>query len=331
MAPDVDLVVPEQLGSVVSLQRATRGAKGLSVGVTYPSAPGLYRLVVTLHNGSGIAYDAATQALLHPVIVRVGGPYTAAFGAPAGLALAAGGHTTIAVRVVNAGSQVWDAITAAPPVESDSLLSWLRTSRTPPRLVATWVSTAGIAVPVPASRALSPAAAKPGGTDAVLLGLDAPPIPGEYLLLLDVLTPTRGALSTLGSAPALVRVIGRRGCARRRLVTGLGPAPTAVADAGPEASGHVAYGSARIIPPSTGHDRAGHERCRGRQQERPDPADLGDVAVAPERDRRLGAPRDLLGRHARRLGAPAVEEGDSLRRDPPGRKAVDPDRARARR
>jgi hypothetical protein len=204
--PEVDLIVPEQLGSVVSLQQATRAAKGLSVGVTYPSAPGLYRLVMTLHDSTGVAYDEATQAMLRPVIVRVGGPYTAAFGAPAALALTSGQATTVAVRVVNAGSQAWDAASTTPPIEPDSLLSWLRTSRIPPRLVATWVSTAGIAVPVPVSRALSPTVAAPGGTDAVLLDLDAPPIPGEYLLLLDVLTPTHGALSTLGSAPALMRV-----------------------------------------------------------------------------------------------------------------------------
>ncbi len=64
--PEVDLVVPEQLGTVVSLQRATRTGKGLSVGVTYPSAPGLYRLVMTIHDASGIAYDASTQAMLRP-------------------------------------------------------------------------------------------------------------------------------------------------------------------------------------------------------------------------------------------------------------------------
>lgn len=204
-APDVDLVVAEQLGSVVSLQRATRRARGLGVSVTFPSAPGLYRLVVSIHDRTGLAYDQATQTMLRPVIVHVGGPFAAAFGAPTALALATAQHATIAVRVMNAGSQVWDAASATPPAESDALLSWLRTSRIPPRLVATWVSTAGIAVPVPESLAI-PSAAEPGGAAAVVLRLDAPPIPGEYLLLLDVLTPTHGALSTLGNAPALIRV-----------------------------------------------------------------------------------------------------------------------------
>ena len=47
------------------------------------------------------------------------------------------------------------------------------------------------------------------------------------------------------------------------------------------------YGSARIMPAVHRHDGAGDERRRGRQQERPDPADLRHVAVAAERDRRL--------------------------------------------
>ena len=65
-----------------TLAPAQRTGKGLSVGVTYPSAPGLYRLVVTLHDSTGVAYDAPTQSKLTSAIVRVGGLYSAAFGAP---------------------------------------------------------------------------------------------------------------------------------------------------------------------------------------------------------------------------------------------------------
>ena len=89
--------------------RRQRTGKGLNVGVTYPSAPGLYRLVVTLHNSTGVAYDAPTQSKLTSALVRVGGLYSAAFGAPTSLALAAGSTSTVGVRVVNAGSQGWDA------------------------------------------------------------------------------------------------------------------------------------------------------------------------------------------------------------------------------
>jgi hypothetical protein len=38
------------------------------------------------------------------------------------------------------------------------------------------------------------------------LGLTVPEAPGEYLLLLDVVTPERGSLVASGLAPALVRV-----------------------------------------------------------------------------------------------------------------------------
>jgi len=204
--PDVDLVVPEQQGSVVTLNPAARNGKGLNVGVTYPSAPGLYRLVVTLHDAAGVAYDAPTQAMVSSVLVRVGGAYTAAFGAPTSVSLATGSTSTVGVRVVNAGSEGWDAPSTTPPAESDSLLIWLRTSRIAARLVGTWVSTEGLPVPAPTSRALDPTAAAPGGTAAVGLRLVAPSQPGQYLLLLDVVTPTHGSLSTLGSTPSIIRV-----------------------------------------------------------------------------------------------------------------------------
>jgi hypothetical protein len=41
---------------------------------------------------------------------------------------------------------------------------------------------------------------------AVSLDVVAPDTPGDYLLLLDTISPNRGPLSALGSAPALVRV-----------------------------------------------------------------------------------------------------------------------------
>ena len=51
-----------------------------------------------------------------------------------------------------------------------------------------------------------------------------------------------------------------------------------------------AYGSERIMPPSTATIDARDVRRRGRQQERADPPDLRHVAVAAERDVRLRAP-----------------------------------------
>ena len=46
----------------------------------------------------------------------------------------------------------------------------------------------------------------PGGSAQVNLALTAPAAPGDYLLLLDVVSPSSGPLSSLGSQPAIVRV-----------------------------------------------------------------------------------------------------------------------------
>ena len=122
-APEVDLVVPEQIGSVVKPVRASRGAGGLGLDVTYPEAPGLYRLTATLHTPEGVAYDAATQALLVPVLVRVGGAMAVAYGAPATLSATAGVSASLPVRVLNAGASRWDQVVAAPLGRVDSRLA----------------------------------------------------------------------------------------------------------------------------------------------------------------------------------------------------------------
>lgn len=206
VGPPVYLVEPERIGAVVDVVPMVRTSAGLRIKVTYPTAPGLYRLVVTLHTPSGMAYDAATQALLVPVIVRVSGPMAVAYGAPSSLAVTAGATAGVAVRVVNAGSERWDKVMPAAPITqiedpgADGLFA------PPARLVATWVSADGLAVPEPVTVFLGTTVAKPGGVSSVLVELTAPATPGSYLVLLDVLSPSRGPLSALGSAPAIIRV-----------------------------------------------------------------------------------------------------------------------------
>ena len=204
--PPVDLVEPEQLGAVVDVVPAVRTSAGLRIDVTYPAVPGLYRLVVTLHTSSGMAYDAATQALLVPVIVRVGGPVAVAYGAPASLTTTAGAVSDVAVRVLNAGSERWDkAVSPAPGMIIEDPEA-ARLVALPARLVATWVSADGLAVPEAVEVSLGKTVAEPGGVANVLVPLTAPATPGSYLVLLDVLSPSRGPLSAMGSAPAIIRV-----------------------------------------------------------------------------------------------------------------------------
>ncbi len=234
--PAVDLVAPEQLGTVVTVGPATRSGKGLAVGVTLPNAPGLYRLVATLHTPAGVAYDAATEGLLTPVLVRVSGPVAVAYGAPASLSVDAGSTASIPVRVVNAGSEVWDEASDTPPAGglAQEILSWLRTSRLPAKLVATWVSTASLPVPDPVTVVLDPSVAVPGGAVSVRVDLVAPAEAGDYLLLLDVESPALGALSAQGSAPALVRVT--------VAASAMPPMPTTPAGDGSASSGGPASG-----------------------------------------------------------------------------------------
>lgn len=207
-APQVDLVAPEHLGDVVNVGPAKRTREGLAIEVTYPSAPGMYRLVTTLHTPSGTAYDASTQELLTAVIVHVGGPVAVAYGAPATLSAPAGSRVSLPVRVVNSGSEAWDAESAEQPdLDGDALLIWLASSRIPARLFGTWVSTgdAGSDLPEPLYTVLDLSVSAPGGSGEVLLAAVAPAEPGEYLLLLDVVSPDRGPLSAFGNEPAIVR------------------------------------------------------------------------------------------------------------------------------
>ena len=47
----------------------------------------------------------------------------------------------------------------------------------------------------------------PGDQAQVDLALIAPQIPGEYLLVIDLVTPLDGSLAATGVAPAIVRVV----------------------------------------------------------------------------------------------------------------------------
>jgi hypothetical protein len=191
----------------VTPAHATRTSKGLALDVAFPQAPGLYRLVATLHTKEGVAYDAATQALLTPVLVRVRPSVAAAYGVQPSLATTEGAKTQLAVRVLNAGTTRWDLEVAAPQTRvADERGVVSRTTTLRANLVATWVSASGDPVPAAVSQRLEDVLMAPGGSTQVDLPLTVPTTPGEYLLLIDVVSPSSGALSSLGSQPAIVRV-----------------------------------------------------------------------------------------------------------------------------
>jgi len=204
--PTIDLVVPEQAGEVVAPLPAKRLPKGgIEVAVTVPSTPGLYRLVATLHQPDGVAYDASTQALVPALVVRVTGPVTATYGAPSTATAAAGLPFALDIRVTNLGRSAWGH---AAEVHSISAAEIEPASRA--MLVARWVDLGGLGATTGSAGTVAssmlPAGLLPGASVAVTFPLVAPAAPGEYLLVLDVVDPKSGSLAAAGVPPGIIRV-----------------------------------------------------------------------------------------------------------------------------
>ena len=106
-ADELDLVVPERVGDVVAPAPVKIGKKALSIPVSMPAVPGKYRLTITLHDKDGVVYDAATQALIPSLIVRVTGDFDGAILATPTANLTAGTKAELDVRAINLGLTAW--------------------------------------------------------------------------------------------------------------------------------------------------------------------------------------------------------------------------------
>lgn len=202
--PDpIDLVTPEVLGTVVAPVAATRTKDGISVPVHVPTKAGLYRLVGTIHGSDGVAYDAATQALMPALIVRVTGAVAAGYRVPAVAFASTGGTFRLRVVVTNLGSTAWGTAAVTHHVGDAEIEPARRAT-----LVARWVTLSGQlgGAPAPERSAVLPAAFPSGASTTVDFTMIAPSAPGDYLLLLDVITPQKGSLAIAGAPPGLVRV-----------------------------------------------------------------------------------------------------------------------------
>ena len=199
----VSLVAPERLGSLVDPKKASIGRTRIAAPVSIPAQPGRYRLVVTLHDATGVAYDAATQALLKGVFVRVTGETAVDYLVAASRTAAAGGTFELPVGVANLGTKAWghQALGAARRVGDAG-------GATNATLIGRWIALN----PDPAAAAPEaivvdlPAGLAPAAVARVVLAGSAPSVAGDYLLMLDVVVPGRGSLASAGVSPALVRV-----------------------------------------------------------------------------------------------------------------------------
>ena len=165
-------------------------------------SPGCTGWSGTIHGTDGVAYDAATQALMPALIVRVTGKLGARYEAPAAAYASAGGTFKLHVGITNLGAASWGSRAVKPVGGAE---------KTPARratLVARWVSLSGATGASPAKErsAVLPPGLAPGASASVDFVLTAPTAPGDYLLLLDVVTPQGGSLAGAGVPPGIVRV-----------------------------------------------------------------------------------------------------------------------------
>jgi hypothetical protein len=199
----VSLVAPERLGSLVDPKRATIGRTRITAPVAIPAQPGRYRLVITLHDATGVAFDAATQALIKGVFVRVTGEVAVEYLVAATTTAEAGAAFELPVGVANLGTKPWGHIALTVARRGGDTGGAARAV-----LVGRWIALN----PDPATAAAEPVVAElpaglaPAAVARVVLVGTAPTTAGDYLLMLDVVVPERGSLASAGLAPALVRV-----------------------------------------------------------------------------------------------------------------------------
>jgi hypothetical protein len=195
--PEIDLVIPEAPDQVVEPAKAIVKGDALRLPLTAPASPGLYRLVTTIHDADGIAFDTATQSLIPALIVRVTPPLSAQYAVVSDITVSVGTSFDLPVRVLNSGRESWGA-------RSRLVLGREVDSAEMPWLVARWLSLGSAAAEEMAGR--TQAVIDPGENRILVVPVTAPAEPGEYLLVLDLDVPGFGPLAARGVAPALVRV-----------------------------------------------------------------------------------------------------------------------------
>ena len=211
--PDFGLVTPERIGDVVAPTALRVDSKALSVRVKAPAAPGRYRLTVMLHDKSGVAYDPASQAQVQPLIVRLTGPNDAAISAPPTLDLEPGQASRLSVWVTNLGSRAWGTRPISGTTNATNRKPVGAVQATHAKLIGTWVPLGVIderQVEAAAAASITPvelpAAFAPRAISQANIDVFAPTAEGDYLVVIDIVTPEVGSLSAQGVEPTIVRV-----------------------------------------------------------------------------------------------------------------------------
>lgn len=212
--PDFGLIAPERIGDVVAPRKVAFTKTRMSFPVRAPAAPGRYRLTVTLHDAEGVAYDAATQAMVPTLIVRVTGDHDAGIIVPEQLKLERGRAEKLPIWIANLGKAAWGRKAGPSSRNADGTRQSDLHRSSYARLTGTWIALGGLDDPIQQAAAAAasatpielPAGMAPRDVVKAELLVFAPSAPGDYLLVLDILTPEVGSLSAQGVDPTIIRV-----------------------------------------------------------------------------------------------------------------------------
>jgi hypothetical protein len=197
--PVIGPIVPEVLGQVVLTQLVKPVSGGVAVPLGVPPVPGLYRLTVLLANNQGQALSEGKEPLVPAQLVRVASPLAATYRVKSDVSAPAGVDVALPVTVVNSGFLSW---TEDPAVASADRRSGTRATA---QLTAHWVGLGQTDTTI-APASVSVGVLGPGQSAAVTVRLRTPEAPGQYALVLDIVTPSDGSIVAAGADPGIVRV-----------------------------------------------------------------------------------------------------------------------------
>ena len=190
---------PETTARLVPVEAVTSSASrragpgGFDAAVPVPAIPGAYRLVIGLAESG----HKAPSRILAPIQVEVVPPFAGAVSLTSAKVATASMPVQVRVTVANIGSFDWrpkpiasdDPHPVAPPTETF--------------LTLTWRADDGTSVPAGSL----PAELAPGQLARFTLDAVAPPEPGAWTLVVDVVNLERGALSSTGRDLPTVQVL----------------------------------------------------------------------------------------------------------------------------
>ena len=185
--------------TVVSAPIVTGSPKGapllsgdwnLHARIVAPTAPGRYRLTLTLRDRTGKAIGPRLVRPFLPMIVSVGGPYQATFDAPQRLGM---GDRVLSFGVTNTGRAAW----VAPADQGGTQRNGPAASA--PHVIADWLFADGHTDPA-GDVDLDLA---PGVTATMALPLSLAP-PDAVALRLDLIGPDGGRFSEQGGRATLI-------------------------------------------------------------------------------------------------------------------------------